>query len=95
MTEPAKIWRCKNGHHMGQVIRNGSGVRVLLLYRQALDPEHTASQLEDVDIIAIVEGYTTDVSCSICNSIRSWIPGEEALQQLLDRALRYNEKASS
>lgn len=85
-----KPWRCRNGHHMGQVIRNGSGVRVLLLYRVALNPDHPSAKLGDVDIIAIIEGYTTDVRCSICGSIRSWIPGQEALQALLDRARKEN-----
>lgn len=90
MSDTVKPWRCRNGHHMGQVIRNGSGVRVLLLYRQALDPERPSARMGEIDIIAIIEGYTTDVRCSICGSIRSWIPGEEALQALLDRARELN-----
>jgi len=92
MNESTKIWRCRNGHHMGQVVRNGSGVRVLLLYRQAVDPEQTASQMGEVDVIAIIEGYTTDVRCNICGLIRSWIPGEEALQQLLEKARALNQR---
>jgi len=32
-----KEWKCKQGHVMGQVRRNGSGVRQLLLYREAVD----------------------------------------------------------
>ena len=29
-----KAWKCQNGHVMGRVVRNGSGVRRLLLYRE-------------------------------------------------------------
>lgn len=42
--DEVKAWKCENGHTLGQVARNGSGVRHLLLYRQALDlslPENT------------------------------------------------------
>lgn len=92
MSDTVKPWRCRNGHHMGQVIRNGSGVRVLLLYRQALDLERSSAEQGDVDVIAIIEGYTTDIRCSICDAIRSWIPGEEALQALMDRARRLNNR---
>jgi hypothetical protein len=34
-----KPWRCPSGHTLGMVNRNGSGVRRLLLYRQAVDQE--------------------------------------------------------
>jgi len=80
MDEP-KAWRCENGHHLGQVVRNGSGVRQLLLYRQAVDPE--AAELQDVDVVANVQGLVLDVRCSLCDCVRTWVPGEEALRQLL------------
>ena len=85
-----KIWHCPGGHQMGQVVRNGSGVRVLLLYRQALDLGQSAAQMGEIDVIAIIEGYVTDVRCSVCGSVRTWIPGEEALQQLLERVRAMN-----
>lgn len=75
-------WRCQGGHVMGQVARNGRGVRQLLLYRVAVDPavDDTA-----VDVIAVVEGYAADVRCSVCGRVRTWVPGEEALRQLIER----------
>ena len=91
MGEPIKVWNCPRGHHMGQVVRNGSGVRVLLLYRQSLDPAQTAMEMDEVDVIAVVEGYVAEVKCSVCGSIRAWIPGQEALQQLLNRVLVKSE----
>ncbi len=32
-----KLWSCKGGHVLGQVVRDGNGVRHLLLYRNAID----------------------------------------------------------
>lgn len=83
MSEQIKAWRCPGGHVMGQVARNGSGVRVLLLYRQAL-PESEG----EVDVMAVVEGYVADVRCSMCGAVRTWVPGTEQLQALVERLLR-------
>lgn len=80
-----KRWRCRNDHAMGVVRRNGNGQQ-LLLYRQAL--ENPSMSSGEVDVIAVVEGYVTDVRCSVCGAIRTWIPGEEALQELLIRMRR-------
>jgi uncharacterized protein (DUF2342 family) len=83
---------------MGVVVRNNSGVRQLLLYRQAVyldlppSPSTSSGQALDgkgeneVDVMAIVEGHVMDVRCSICESLRTWVPGEEALRKLLERA---------
>ena len=77
-----KPWRCINGHVLGQVQRNGSGIRQLLLYRNAIDEKE---MLDEVDVMAIVEGYVANVRCSICGQTRTWVPGEEALRALLER----------
>ena len=87
-----KIWHCPGGHTLGLVVRNGSGVRTLLLYRQALDPAQASGE---VDVMAIVEGYAADVRCSVCGSVRTWIPGAEAMQQIIDRAREYNQRVQS
>ncbi|MEW6650913.1 MAG: hypothetical protein AB1453_12085 [Chloroflexota bacterium] len=83
MSDQIKAWKCPKGHAMGQVMRNGSGVRVLLLYRQAL-PDGEG----EVDVMAVVEGYAADVRCSLCGSVRTWVPGEEQLQALVERLLQ-------
>jgi len=80
--DAAKPWKCKNGHVLGQVVRNGSGVRRLYLYRQAVD--ETDPQ-DAPDTMAVVEGYVSDVRCSICGCIRTWVPGEEAMRQMVER----------
>jgi hypothetical protein len=86
-------WKCPNGHVMGVVTRNGSGVRVMLMYRMAVDPSPNLSPLrgersEEVDVAAVIEGYAADVKCSVCGRMRTWVPGEEALMKLLEQARR-------
>jgi hypothetical protein len=98
MIEQTWPWRCVNGHVMGQVFRNGSNVRRLMLYQAALgltpltlpSPEGRGKEGEgkdeqgEISVIAIVEGFTT-VSCTICGDKRAWVPGQEALKKLLKR----------
>ena len=35
------------------------------------------------DVMAVVEGYVTEVTCSVCGSVRTWVPGKEAIDRLL------------
>jgi hypothetical protein len=84
--DDSKAWRCENGHVLGQVGRNGSSVRKLLLYRDAVDPGEV--EPAEVDVMAIVEGYVADVRCSICGSVRTWIPGQEAMDRLVEMVVR-------
>jgi len=86
-----KPWKCRNGHTLGVVVRNNSGVRQLLLYRKAVNltprpPSRSGKGVDEVDVMAIVEGHVMDVRCSICECLRTWVPGEEALRKLLERA---------
>jgi hypothetical protein len=81
-----KEWRCENGHVMGQVARNGSNIRKLLLYRNAIDPAE--AEPVEVDVMGLVEGYVADVKCSICGSVRTWVPGQEAMDRLVEMVLR-------
>ena len=78
-----KTWRCEQRHALGVVVRDGGGVRRLLLYRVALDGNPGD---EEVDVIAVSEGYVADVRCSICGGLRTWVPGQEALRRMLERA---------
>lgn len=55
---------------LGQVRRNGSGVRQLLLYRQALEMDGEG----EVDVMAVVDGLVMDVRCSVCGRVRTWVP---------------------
>ena len=79
---------------MGQVERNTSGIRMLLLYRQATTPPSIPLHPQDgeggeeVDVMAVVEGYAADIRCSLCGEIRTWVPGEEALEHLLKQMRR-------
>jgi len=102
---------------MGVVERNGSGIRQLLLFRNAYyiptpaventaaDPspgpspqaalvergEEVAARREleaEVDVMAVVEGWVADVRCSICGEMRTWVPGQEAMERLLKNYAR-------
>jgi len=87
-----KAWRCEGGHVLGQVVRDGSGVRQLLLYRHAVytveegEGERDKSRCTEVEVFAIVEGYVADVRCDLCGRMRTWVPGEEALRRLFERS---------
>jgi len=84
MSEEMKVWKCKNGHEMGSVRRNGHKITQLLLYRNAIDMQN--EHPEDVDVIAVIEGLVVDVRCSVpgCGAMRTWVPGEDALRKLLE-----------
>lgn len=73
-------WKCQNGHILGLVRRNGSGVRQLILYRHAINP--ASERMEEVDVIAVVEGLVMSVRCDICGRKRTWKPGDEAFARL-------------
>lgn len=87
MDQEVKVWRCKNGHVLGRVQRNGSGIRQLMLYREA-DPE-------EIDVIAVIEGYVADVRCSLCGSFRTWVPGQEAMDRLIRQVEKMRRAADS
>ena len=76
-----KPWRCPQGHMLGQVVRNGSKITQLLLYRHPIDPKAEAPA--DVDVMATVEGLVLDVACEICGQIRTWAPSEGALERMV------------
>lgn len=89
-----KQWTCANGHVLGVIRRDREKskegrefwVSRLMLFRQALDLEETA-KIEDVDVIAYIEGTTLDVRCSVhgCGCSRTWWMGEDALERVLER----------
>ena len=73
-----KRWKCLGCEAtLGLVQRNGSGVRQLILYRQAI-----LDAGEEVEVMAVVMGTVMDVRCSVCGRVRTWWettypPGEE------------------
>ncbi len=106
MNREIKPWKCKNGHIMGLTQRDGNGIRVLMLYREALTDAGPSlirditltpypspmngrgeADLNEVDVMAIVEGYVADVRCSICGAVRTWVPGQEQLDRLIERVM--------
>lgn len=69
-----QAWRCPNGHVLGRVQRSSSRIRQLVLFRHADGPED--------DVIGTLEG-TSEIVCSVCGYSRTWVPGEEAIRDLL------------
>jgi len=86
-----KRWKCANGHVLGvveraEVRRNGARpyyVARLMLFREAVDED--GERMEDVDVMAVIEGTTLDVRCSVCGGKRSWWIGADALERLVRR----------
>ena len=78
-----KRWRCSHGHVLGQVKRNGRGIRQLLLYRHAVDMN--ADEPEQVDIIGEIEGTVLRIRCDVtgCDAVRTWEIGKEAAQRAI------------
>ena len=77
-----KPWKCQGGHVLGQVKWKGHGESQLFVFREALDLAADHPVVEEV--VAVMEGYVTaTVTCSLCQSIRLWVPGEEAIARLI------------
>ncbi len=90
--DEAKPWMCPSKEHvLGLVVRNGSGVRQLLLYREAIAAHPDPGGMDEVDVMAMVEGYVADVRCSICGRVRTWVPGQEAMERLMESAARMRD----
>lgn len=81
-------WRCQNGHILGIVSRDGNHVRTLEVFRQAQQDYH---EDHDADVGIKVKGSTVsiDVTCSICGSIRSWEPGREYLEKIINSKIKH------
>lgn len=82
LTKLAKPWLCqkRTGHILGQVVRNGSNVSELVLYRHALDPLDPA----EPEVLAVLQGYGHTVQCDLCGAIRDWFPDAAALEKLVE-----------
>ena len=78
-------WKCPNGHILGMVARNGRGTRKLQLFREAVYFDPLGSDFECVDVIAKAVGVVLDVRCSICGATRTWVPGQEYIDDLIAR----------
>ena len=89
-----KVWKCEKGHVLGLVRRDRNKTKEqrefwvsrLMLFRQAVASDGQAD-LEQADVIALIEGTTLDVKCSMpgCGCARTWWTGEDALERLIER----------
>lgn len=77
-----KPWNCKKcAATLGQVKRNGSGIRQLLLYRHAVRLEDETPA--EVDVLGYLEGTMMDIRCDVCGSVRTWEIGREAAERVV------------
>lgn len=77
------IWVCANpncGFALGHVTRNKRGTRQLQVFQRAV----RISKIETVKTRVSLEGYGV-VICSHCGAERTWMPGDEAIRELLKR----------
>lgn len=84
-----KTWKCRNGHVLGVVQRVKAGgfhVARLLLYREAVDL-NAHGNMGEVDVMAVVEGTVLDVKCSICEAVRPWYMGRDAIERVVQTYL--------
>lgn len=73
-------WKCTGkGRHVMGYVQQTHNVSQLVLLRNALEGNGEG----ETDVLAVVDGYAADVRCSICGSIRTWVPGEQSLKRLL------------
>lgn len=82
MADEIQVWRCKQGHGLGVVQRNGTKASRLMLYRHAIDVE--AQNPVEVDIIAVIDS-AIDIRCDICGGARTWAPNQAAYERLMAR----------
>lgn len=82
--EYPKVWRCPRCKGvLGEVIRDGSGVRKL----EILIARERASLDSPMRVVTITG--EARVRC-VCGAERTWVPGEEHLAQILERLQRWH-----
>lgn len=77
-----KLWRCKAGHGLGLVVRNGGDVPQLMVFREAIDAG--AERPAEVDVMMGPVTGTMVVRCSVCEDVQVWRVSVEALLHLVE-----------
>ncbi len=65
-------WKCGKDHILGMTKRNGRGIRVLLLYRHAVDMG--AESPAEVEVMGRLQGMMLEIKCDVpgCGEARTW-----------------------
>lgn len=92
--DETRTFECKNDHVMGLITKNGKGTRRLLVYRYAIDKDHLEGA-DPPEVMGIVEGFYYGLRCSVCGAIRTYIPGEAEMINLIKNLLRGNKMSES
>jgi len=72
-----KQWRCKSGHVLGQISKNGSDVPQLMVLRHAIDAQ--AETPAEVDVMLGPVTGSMMVRCDICGEVKPWVVSVDAL----------------
>lgn len=91
-----KVWRCPRCKGaLGEVIRDGSGVRKLIVGGSASSPTGGSAPFDSAQgkssgsVITVTITGDARVRCG-CGAERAWVPGEEHLAQILERLQRWH-----
>ncbi len=78
-------WKCGNDHILGMTKRNGSGIRILLLYRHAVDM--TAETPVEVEVMGRLQGMMLEIKCDVpgCGEARTWEEDAAARRRKVQR----------
>lgn len=72
-----KPWRCANGHLLGHVHRNQNDIRYLFM----------VAVVESGMLMLRITGQA-EIVCPECGEARTWFPGDEAIQELIERSTK-------
>ncbi len=80
-------WKCGKDHILGMTKRNGSGIRILLLYRHAVDMEDESPV--EVEVMGRLQGMMLEIKCDVpgCGEARTWAEDAAARRK---KAKMYN-----
>lgn len=83
-----RVWRCDHGHVLGHIQTRYPGgwkTTELVVYRQALDQAHPGAE---PDVMLVTRSEVIDVRCSICGSMRTFVPGAAEINRMIERFRR-------
>lgn len=81
--DEVRVWRCEHGHVLGHIQTRYPGgwkTTELVVYRQALDQAHPGAE---PDVMLVARSEVIDVRCSICGSMRTFVPGQAEIERLI------------
>ncbi len=79
-------WKCRDGHVLGLMTRDGSKRWYLQLYREALNMKPGAEH-QEVELVGTIYGDAT-ILCSQCGEKLTWIGDPAVIRKRLERLVK-------